>query len=191
MVSLQLDIDMEFIQCLKCPKRIYLQFPRANATWWQWQFMGMPICDWLTLWLWQCSFQYDVEPNREKGNGIAFTPHLSSSFYLWHQNEIWPNEFGSTLFSRSYQGWSVQNTQSRSIPLGSSSHNFFHRGPVVYENSPLWWVHAWSSKKAPTGLDPMTSTIPVQCSTKPRWKQVKCKFNLYPLCKENDVTCIR
>ena len=36
-----------------------------------------------------------------------------------------------------------------------------------------------------TGIEPMTSTIPVQCSTnwalKPCWKQVKSEFNFYPL----------
>ena len=41
------------------------------------------------------------------------------------------------------------------------------------------------NSKAPTGFKPMTSAILVQCSTdramKPRQKQVKCEFNLYPL----------
>ena len=47
MVSLQVDIHMEFYSALKISK-IYLQLPRANVTWWQWHFVGMPLCDWLT-----------------------------------------------------------------------------------------------------------------------------------------------
>ena len=46
MVSLQLDIDMEFIQCLKCPKRIYLQFPRAKRN-----MMTMTVHGNADLWL--------------------------------------------------------------------------------------------------------------------------------------------
>ena len=45
-----------------------------------------------------------------------------------------------------------------------------------------------------TGFEPMTSMIPVQCSTdwamKPRWKQVKSEFNLYPLYEESEIICI-
>ena len=49
-------------------------------------------------------------------------------------------------------------------------------------------------KMAPTGFEPMTSAIPVRCSTnwamKPCWKQVKSEFNLYLLYEENDMMCI-
>ena len=41
------------------------------------------------------------------------------------------------------------------------------------------------------GFEPMTSAIPVRCSTdcamKPRLKQVRCEFNLYLSYEENDV----
>ena len=44
------------------------------------------------------------------------------------------------------------------------------------------------------GFEPMTSAIPVRCSTdwamKPRWKQVRCEFNLEPLYEENDVKTV-
>ena len=47
--------------------------------------------------------------------------------------------------------------------------------------------------EASTGFEPMTSAIPVRCSTnwamKPRWKQVKSEFNLYTLYEENEM-CI-
>ena len=42
--------------------------------------------------------------------------------------------------------------------------------------------------------EPMTSAIPVRCSThwgmEPRWKQVRCEFNLYPLYEGNYVMYI-
>ena len=48
------------------------------------------------------------------------------------------------------------------------------------------------------GFEPMTSAIPVWCSTnwavhhmKPHWKQVKCKFNLYLWYEENDMMHIQ
>ena len=72
MVSLQLDIHMEFYSALEMSKTDLFTISKSNVTWWQWQFVGMLLCDWLTLWLWQCSFQYDVVPNWEKGNGMAF-----------------------------------------------------------------------------------------------------------------------
>ena len=47
---------------------------------------------------------------------------------------------------------------------------------------------------ASTGLEPMTSAIPVRCSTnwakKPRWKQVESEFNLYTLFEESEIMCI-
>ena len=132
LVSLELDIHMEFFQHLKYPKRIYLQFPGANATWWQWQFVRMPFCDWLTLWLWQCSFQCGTKPEEMQQNSIWLLTQ-ASSFYMRHQNEI-GDEFGSTLSSHSYPEWSDQNTQSCSIPKLTrfifASHSFFHRGSV-------------------------------------------------------------
>ena len=47
------------------------QNKNRNATWWQWQLLGMPLSDWLTLW-----------------TLATFQLHPSSSFYLRHQNEI-------------------------------------------------------------------------------------------------------
>ena len=50
------------------------------------------------------------------------------------------------------------------------------------------------NSEAWTGFEPMTSVIPVRCSTnwamKPRWKQVKSEFNLYPLYEESKMMCI-
>ena len=49
------------------------------------------------------------------------------------------------------------------------------------------------NSEASMGFKPMTSAIPVQCSTnwvKPCWKQVKSEFNLYPLYEESERMCI-
>ena len=47
------------------------------------------------------------------------------------------------------------------------------------------------NSEASMGFEPMTSAIPVRCSTDwamaPRGKQVMCELNLYVLYKENDV----
>ena len=68
-----------------------------------------------------------------------------------------------------------------------------------------WFSQLWSNlssykikprknPEAPTAFQPMTSAIPLRCSTKwvikPHWKQVKCEFNLYPLYEENNMMCL-
>ena len=66
--------------------------------------------------------------------------------------------------------------------------------PRSYSMRQFIWIKPRKNCKAPMGFKPMTSAIPVRCSTnwamKPNRKQVKCEFNLYLLYEENGVECI-
>ena len=57
-----------------------------------------------------------------------------------------------------------------------------------------WAVAKEKKIEVSTGFEPMTSVIPVQCSTnwamKPCWKQVKSEFNFPLLYEESEMMCI-
>ena len=103
------------------------------------------------------------------------------------------------------------NSESSSNPVGVTGRNNAKRmrelstrvvylrvvNKIITKTVYKWkWslqIEPRKKSEAPTGFEPVTSAIPVRCSTnwamKPRWKQVRCEFNLYPLYEENDM-CI-